>query len=121
MTEISFSGNLTDKPAAAQAGETPVINFTVAVNTQYRTSDGSFKDKPTIFWNCRAYGRLAEHAAASLNKGDRVVITGEVESHQWQTDEGENRSRLIVRVGDIGISLRYYTATPNREAAQQTA
>jgi single-strand DNA-binding protein len=111
MSDISFSGNLTDRPESATAGETPVVNFTVAVNAQYRTADGSFKDKTPIFWNCRAFGRLAEHAADSLLKGDRVVVTGEVESHQWQTDEGEKRSRLIVRVSDIGLSMRFAKVT----------
>jgi len=54
---------------------------------------------------------LAENAARSLTKGDRVTIDGRLDQRSWETDNGERRSKLIVPADDISTSLRWAAVT----------
>ena len=54
---------------------------------------------------------MAESVAESLTKGTRVIVTGSLEQRSWETQEGEKRSVVDVRIDEIGPALRYATAT----------
>lgn len=72
---------------------TPVTNFTVAVNR--------VKSEETDFFNCTAWGHLAEICERYLKKGDRVAVLGRVSVSSYQTNEGKNYARLDVTVDDV--------------------
>ncbi|WP_345709869.1 single-stranded DNA-binding protein [Kitasatospora paranensis] len=63
-----------------------------------------------MFLRATAWREIAEHTADTLTKGMRVVATGRLVQHNWQTPEGENRSMLGLDLDDIGPSLRFATA-----------
>ncbi|MBT2382100.1 single-stranded DNA-binding protein [Streptomyces sp. ISL-11] len=124
-TPITVIGNLTADPELkfTDVGA-PLAKFTVACTP--RTFDreaNQWKDGKSTFFRCAAWRSLAEHVAESLVKGSRVVLSGRIRQHDWQTPEGENRSMLAVEVDDIGASLRFTTVTVNgkRPAASAPA
>ena len=105
---LVISGNLTADPDLRfSAGGTAYTRFTVA------HSHG--KDKDASFFDCTAFGDLAENLAESLEKGMRVIVEGRVKQDRWETDEGDKRSKISVQVDDVGPSLRWATATVHRE------
>ncbi|MFG2789972.1 single-stranded DNA-binding protein [Streptomyces sp. NPDC048419] len=114
-TPITIIGNLTADPelkftASGQA----LAKFTVASTP--RTFDreaNQWTDGTSTFFRCAAWRALAEHVAESLAKGSRVVLSGRIRQHDWQTPEGDNRSMLAVEVDEIGASLRFTTITIN--------
>jgi single-strand DNA-binding protein len=57
---------------------------------------------------------MAENVAESLQKGARVIVTGRLEQRSWETQEGDKRSIIEVRIDDIGPSLRWATAAVTR-------
>jgi single-strand DNA-binding protein len=57
-----------------------------------------------------AWGTLAENAAASLAKGNRVLVTGRLDQRSWETEAGERRSKVEVSAEDLASSLRWATA-----------
>jgi single-stranded DNA-binding protein len=61
-----------------------------------------------------AWRQLAEHAADSLSKGDRVIVCGRLKTRTWETPEGEARTVVELDAEDIGPSLRWATAKPER-------
>jgi len=77
-TTITVAGNLTADPELRYtATGVPVAAFTVAASRRVYDSDsGQWKDGDTLFLRCSAWRDLAEHAAESLTKGMRVVVTG---------------------------------------------
>src|SRR5690606_20515260 len=75
---------------------------------------GQWQDGTAMFLRCTAWRDLAGHVAETLGKGMRVVVTGRLRQHNWQTPEGENRSMLALEVDDIGPSLRFATAKVNK-------
>ncbi|GHD89735.1 MULTISPECIES: single-stranded DNA-binding protein [Streptomyces] len=111
-TPITIVGNLAADPELrfTTSGDA-IARFSVASTPRsYDKSTGQWRDGTAMFLRCTAWRDLANHVADSLTKGMRVVVTGRLRQHNWQTDQGENRSMLALEVDDIGPSLRFATA-----------
>ncbi|MFE4835207.1 single-stranded DNA-binding protein [Arthrobacter sp. NPDC056691] len=118
-TSITVTGNLTNDPELrfTTAGSA-VTNFTIASTP--RTFDAQakeWKDGETLFLRATVWREAAEHAAASLTKGSRVVATGVLKPRTYETKTGEKRTVTELDVEEIGLSLRYAAAPP---VARQT-
>ena len=122
-TTLTIVGNLTDAPelrylpsGAARAG------FTVASTPRrFDRQAGAWVDGDALFLRAVAWGPLAEHAAESLSKGDRVVVTGRLRQRSFDTAEGQRRQVIELEVDEVGVSLRYATARPQRMTAPAPA
>src|SRR6476469_10883559 len=57
---------------------------------------------------------MAENVAESIGKGTRVVVTGRLEQRSWETEQGEKRSVVEIVADEIAPSLRWATATVNK-------
>jgi single-strand DNA-binding protein len=108
---ITVTGNLTGDPELRFTPQgRAVAQFTVASNERFKDNgSGEWKDGPTSFVKCNAWADMAEHVAESLNKGDRVVITGTLRQRSYENKEGEKRTIWEVAVSDIGASVKYAT------------
>ncbi|MFF2809360.1 single-stranded DNA-binding protein [Streptomyces sp. NPDC058000] len=113
---ITITGNLTADPELKFTNSgAALVKFTVASTPRtYDKNSGQWTDGTAAFFRCAAWRQLAEHIADSLTKGSRVVLSGRIRQHNWQTEQGENRSMLAVEVDDIGPSLQFATATVQR-------
>ncbi|RAG81737.1 single-stranded DNA-binding protein [Streptacidiphilus pinicola] len=111
-TQITIVGNLTDDPEVRfTQGGAQMARFTVASTPRtYDKNTGQWADGTGMFLRCTAWRDLADHAAETLAKGMRVIVTGRLRQHNWKTDQGEDRSMLAVEVDEIGPSLRFATA-----------
>jgi single-strand DNA-binding protein len=115
-THVTLVGNLTDDPEVRFTPTgTQVGSFRLAVTP--RVKDGeSWKDGETSYFRINLWRDLASHAAESLSKGDRAVVIGRLKSRSWETSEGERRSVVEVEADEVGPSLKWATATPQRAA-----
>ena len=70
---------------------------------------------------CTGYGAMAENAANSLAKGNRVIVSGRLEQRSWETENGDKRSIVEINADEIAPSLRFATAvvtkTPRAEGS----
>ncbi|KLL11472.1 MULTISPECIES: single-stranded DNA-binding protein [Protofrankia] len=111
-TPLTVVGNLTADPELrfTPAG-IAMARFTVAATPRtFDKARNTWVDGEAMFLGCTAWRQLAEHAAESLTKGTRVVVTGRLRQHHWTTDTGEKRSTFALDVDEIGPSLRFATA-----------
>jgi single-strand DNA-binding protein len=111
-TTLTVAGNLTADPELrfTPSGHA-VAAFTVAASRRvYDQQSGQWKDADTLFLRCSAWRNLAEHAAESLTRGMRVIVTGRLKQREYETAEGEKRTVYEIEVEDVGPSLRYATA-----------
>ena len=46
--------------------------------------------------------------------GSRVIVSGRLEQHSWDTDSGDRRSRVELTADEVGPSLRFATAEVTR-------
>jgi single-strand DNA-binding protein len=114
-TFVSLVGNLTDDPEVRFTPQgTTVASFRLAVTPRVKDSEG-WKDGDTSFFRVNAWRELAEHTADSLSKGDRALVLGRLKARSWEDkDTGERRSTVEVEAEEVGPSLKWATATPQR-------
>ncbi len=120
-TTTTITGNLTDAPELRfTPNGAAVANFRVAVTPRVREGD-TWKDGETSFFRVNAWRQLAENATESLSKGDRVIVVGRLKARSWETPEGERRSVVEIEADEIGPSLKWATAKPERATSGSTS
>ena len=77
-----------------------VSNFSVATSRKYTTSSGEQREE-TEWFNCSAFGRLAETCNQYLTKGKQVYVEGRLSSRTYQTQSGETRHSNDINITDV--------------------
>lgn len=102
INRVLISGNLTRDPELRQTGGgTQVLSFGVAVNDRRRNPQtGEWEDYPN-FIDCTMFGARAQSVSRFLSKGSKVAIEGKLRWSQWETNEGQKRSKIEIIVDEI--------------------
>lgn len=120
-TIITVVGNLTADPELryTQNG-LPVANFTIASTPrEFDRQSNEWKDGEALFLRASIWREYAEHVAATLTKGTRVIAQGKLKQRSYETKEGEKRTAIELEVEEIGPALRYATAQVTRSQKGQ--
>jgi single-strand DNA-binding protein len=121
-TTTTVCGNLTNNPELRYTTSGAALcTFTVAVTPRRPDGKGGFEDGDTSFLRVACWRSLAEHVNDSLTKGDRVLVYGRLQQRSWDTDAGEKRSVVEVQAEEVGPSLKWATAKPEKVRANATA
>jgi single-strand DNA-binding protein len=84
---ILLVGRLTkDSELRYTESEKAVGNFNIAVNREYKNENGEYE---TDFFNCVAYGKVAETMQQYTHKGDLVGVKGRLQSRNYEDKEGK--------------------------------
>lgn len=120
-TIITVVGNLTSAPELRFAPSgAAVANFTIASTPRkFDKQDNEFKDQEALFLRCSIWREAAENVAESLDKGMRVIATGELRQRSFEDKEGNKRSSIELDVQEIGPALRFATARVTRNQRSQ--
>ena len=95
MNKIIISGRLTKDPELRKTtSNKSVANFTVAVNRRS-------KDDPSDFITCIAWEKRAEFVEKFLGKGNRVFVSGRMESRSYDKSDGNKVQIWELIVEDI--------------------
>src|SRR4051812_21446907 len=111
-TPITLIGNLVDDPELrfTQNGQ-PVTRFRIASTPRFfDKAAGDYKDGESLFLTCNIWRQAAENVAESLQRGNRVIVSGRLRQRSYETREGEKRTVYELDVDEIGPSLKYATA-----------
>jgi len=93
-------GNLTRDPELRYIPSgTAVATFGVATNRVY-VSEGERKEE-VDFHRIVAWSKLAELCSQLLKKGSRVFISGRLQYHEWETQEGGKRRDAEIVLEDM--------------------
>ena len=113
-THVTLVGNLTDDPELRfTPGGAAVANFRLAVTPRVKDGDG-WRDGEPSFFPVTVWRQLAENVAESLSKGDRVMVAGQLRQRTCETPERDKRSTVEVQADEVGPSLRWATARPEK-------
>lgn len=74
-----------------------VVNFSLAVNRTIFIKDGENRDE-VGFFNCVAFGKLAEVISKYAQKGRRVGVDGSLRWSSWEDNEGKKQSKVEIYV-----------------------
>lgn len=110
---VTLVGNLTRDPELRfTTGGRGVASFGLAVSRRYQVN-GEWQEQ-TSYFNIVAWGPLGDNVAATLTKGMRVIVNGRLEQREYQTREGDKRTAIEVNADEVGPSLRWATASVER-------
>ena len=111
---VTLVGNLVDDPELRfTPSGVAMAKLRFAVSRRYRDRNDQWQEE-TSFFGGTCWREMAENVAESLTKGMRVIVTGQLEQRSWETQEGDKRSIIEIRIDDIGPSVRWATATVTR-------
>lgn len=112
----TVTGNLTtDLELRYTTAGTAVVNFTIASTPRFwNQAANKWQDGDTEFIRAAVWRETAEHLAASLQKGDRVIASGRIRTRTYTTKSGERHTVFELDVDEIGSSLRYTALTVAR-------
>lgn len=115
-TPITVVGNLVADPELRfTPNGAAVANFRIASTPRtFNRDTNQWEDGEALFLTCNVWRQAAENVAESLSKGMRVIVNGRLKQRSYQTREGENRTVFEVEVDEVGPSLKYATASINR-------
>lgn len=101
INNVIVAGNLTKDPMFRQTtNQTPVVNFSLASNRRYKDSSNQWQED-VCYIGIVAWNKLAESCKERLKKGSAVLVDGELQSRNWKTDEGHNRSIVEIKARRI--------------------
>ena len=115
-TNVTVVGRLAADVGWSRLGDgTVVANFRLAsTERRYDRATGGWVDGEKLFVDVRCWRRLAENAAASLVKGDPVVVTGRLYSRNYE-HEGQRRTSVTVEAQNVAADLSRCTVVLKRD------
>ena len=101
MNKIIIIGNLGRDPEMrySPSGQ-PMTSFSIASNRRYTTAAGEQREE-TEWFNCTAFGRLADVCNQYLTRGQQVYVEGRLRSRQYDRRDGTPGFSLDVNVTEM--------------------
>lgn len=116
INSVILVGRLTrDAELKYTSSGTAVCKFAIAVNRSRKNGE-SWEDE-AHFFDVVLWGRQGEAIHQYLAKGKQVGVTGELRQNRWQTDDGQNRSRVEIHA----LNVQLLGGAQGKEAAQSKA
>lgn len=99
LNHVTIQGRLTrDMEKKTTQGGIDSVQFTVAWSEKFKKADGS-EGETKCFLPCKAWRGTATLLDRFFhNKGTEVLLEGRLETEEWETQQGERRSRIVLNV-----------------------
>lgn len=108
---IVIMGRLTRDPEIRRtASGTAVANFSVAVDRDFPSQDGS---RETDFIDCVAWKHTAEFIGKYFSKGKQIVAKGRLQIRSWEDKDGNKR-----RTAEIVVDTAYFAGAKSDSASE---
>jgi single-strand DNA-binding protein len=101
MNSITVCGNIGEPTLRFTKTGKAVLSFGLA--TTRKIND----EERTVWHNVTCWDTLAENLAAVINKGDRLLVTGRIDTEQYIDKEGAKRTAVNLIADEAGVSMRW--------------
>lgn len=89
LNRIEVIGNLTRDPELRYTpSNQSVASFAVATNRRYKDQAGNWVDSPPEYHDIVVWAALGERCNQVLKKGDRVFVSGRLQTRSWEKPDG---------------------------------
>ena len=102
LNTVVLIGRFTRDPEYKIVNEgSSLVNLSIANNRTYVTN-GEKKDE-THYFDCVAWGKLAEIIKQYGSKGKQVLVEGRLVQETWDTPDGKKASKVRIRTENIQL------------------
>lgn len=101
FNRVMLLGNLTRDPEVRHTPKgTAVGDLGMAISEKYKTQDGVEKEE-VVYVDVVVWGRQAETCKEYLTKGSPIFVEGRLQLDQWESQQGEKKSKIRVRADRV--------------------
>ena len=119
-TSVTIFGNLTRNPDLSVKDDVARCNFRVAsTERRWDRNAGHFVDGHSVFVSVTCWRQLAEHVAASVNRGDPVVVVGRLRQRSYVNADGVTVNLTEIDADVVAVDLRRGETTRLRKIQRQ--
>lgn len=111
---ITVVGSLGSDPEERSTSRGSVVQFRLASTDRRRDAQGNWADGPTSWYRVNAWGELGRNALASLRKGQRVIVAGDLSVSEWDGTDGHKNRSVEIRAAALGHDLTFGRSTFDR-------
>jgi single-strand DNA-binding protein len=104
QSTVTLFGNLVDDVRLRETATTRVASFRIAMNDRWFDKRVERWAERTTYINVSAWRQLAENLAASLHKGQPVVVVGRLRQREFERD-GQRITTYEVDADHVGHDL----------------
>jgi single-strand DNA-binding protein len=98
----------------------PIAGFRMcSTERRFDREAGTWVDGHTNWYSVSMFRQLATNGAASIRKGDRVVIFGRLKVRPWSKDDGRHGTSVEIDAETAGHDLMWGTAAFRRSSAEK--
>ncbi len=106
INRVELLGNLGKHPESKKLdGGDTLTKFPLATNKHWTDEDGN-KQKSTHWSKVVCFARLAENCMEYLEKGSQVFVEGELQTREWENDDGETQYVTEVKAHKVHFLSR---------------
>ena len=114
MNKVNLIGNLTrDVELTTTQNGISVAKFTIAIQRTFANANGEYE---ADFINCVAWRNQAENTAKYCHKGDKIAISGAIQTRTYEHNDGTKRTVTEV----IADSVEFISTKKNTETEMQS-
>lgn len=100
MNQVVLKGRLTRDVDIryTQTNNTKIANISIAVQRKFKNQVGEYE---ADFFNCIAFGNQANFLEKYFKKGQEILLSGRLQTRNWETDTGEKRYATEIIIENI--------------------
>lgn len=117
MNTVNLIGNIVANPEL-KGQNSNVVNFRIAVQRQFKNKQTN--EYETDFINCVAFGKTAEIIANNFTKGNKIGVTGSIQTGSYENKQGQKVFTTDVAVNNVTFIDRKNNNQSNSRPQQQS-
>lgn len=98
MNKVILIGRLTKNPELKKNENALIVNFTIAVNRNFKNKDGKYD---ADFISCTAFKNTAEFINKYFIKGSQIALSGKIQTRNYDAQDGSKRYVTEVVVENV--------------------
>lgn len=102
---ISLAGHLGNHPDLRYTPNGVAVCDVRVATTPRRKVGEEWQDKETLWFTITCWRELGEHVAATLKKGDRVLVQGKLLQQTYERNDGTTTTKMVIDAAAIGPDL----------------
>lgn len=105
INTVSIGGRLTTDPVSGVTSysNTPYAYFTIACERPYKNSNGQ---READYIKIMTYDYIATYVSKHFNKGDKVFVSGRLQSGSYDNDKGEKVMYVSVVASEVELGTK---------------
>ena len=118
MNHVTLIGRLSKDVDVRAAGETKVARTTVAVQRNYKGSDGNYG---ADFISVVAFGKTADFLENNFTKGKPIIVTGAIQTGSYTNKDGQKVYTTDIAADNVSFVPGSKSDSDSSEAPKKEA